>query len=104
MRAALADIEDVTDRDKESFEADRVVQQSVAYNLAVLGEAARARSPELRERYPDVPWREVIGQRNLVVHEYHRLDVDVLWSTAREAVPRLQQQLDAIEAAERGPV
>jgi uncharacterized protein with HEPN domain len=63
MRAALADIRDLTQRDKETFRADRVAQQAVAYNLAVLGEAARALSPELRDRYPDVPWRDVIAQR-----------------------------------------
>jgi Protein of unknown function DUF86 len=52
MRAALADIRDLTQRDKETFRADRVAQQAVAYNLAVLGEAARALSPELRDAIP----------------------------------------------------
>lgn len=61
MREALADIRNLTASDKESFEADRSAQQAVAYNLAVLGEAARALSPELRDRYPDVPWRDVIA-------------------------------------------
>jgi uncharacterized protein with HEPN domain len=67
----------------------------------VLGEAARALSPELRRRYPEVPWPEMIAHRNIAVHEYHRLDGESLWTTARENVPRLDQQLAAIEAAER---
>jgi len=47
------------------FESDRIAQQAVAYNLAVLGEAARSLTPELRERHIDVPWRDVIAQRNV---------------------------------------
>ena len=62
MRAALADIRDLTQSDKESFEKDRTAQQAVAYNLSVLGEAARALSSEIRDRHPDVPWRDVIVQ------------------------------------------
>jgi uncharacterized protein len=101
MRAALADIRDLTDRDKEAFEADRAAQQAVAYNLAVLGEAARALSHDLRDRYSDVPWRDVVAQRNAVVHEYHSLDIESLWAAAEEDIPQLDQQLGAIEKAER---
>jgi uncharacterized protein with HEPN domain len=69
----------------------------------VLGEAARALSVELRARYPEIPWRDVIDQRNMVVHEYHRLDVDSLWATAIEDVPQLESHLAAIIQAEQGP-
>ncbi len=78
MRAALADIRELTATGRKAFETDRSAQQAVAYNLAVLGEAARALSPDLRERHPQVPWRDVIAQRNVVVHEYHRLDLESL--------------------------
>jgi uncharacterized protein with HEPN domain len=101
MRDALADIRALTADNEESFKSDRSAQQAVAYNLAVLGEAARALSSELRERHPEVPWRDVIAQRNVVVHEYHRLDLDSLWATATKDVPRLQEQLADIERAER---
>jgi uncharacterized protein with HEPN domain len=101
MRAAIEDICALTERDKEGFETDRYGQQAVAYNLAVLGEAARALSSELRGRYPDVQWSDVIAQRNVVVHAYHTLDVEDLWVTAKHDVPRLGEQLAAIEAAER---
>ena len=52
MRAALADVRHLTEGEPATFAADRVAQQAVAYNLAVLGEAARALSPELRDLYP----------------------------------------------------
>ena len=101
MRAALADIRELTADGKKAFETDRSAQQAVAYNLAVLGEAARALSPGLRERHPEVPWRDVIAQRNVVVHEYHRLALDSLWATATEDVPQLDEQLAVINRAER---
>jgi uncharacterized protein with HEPN domain len=77
MRDALVDIKALTADGKEAFETDRSAQQAVAYNLAVLGEAARVLSTSLRERRTEVPWRDVIAQRNVVVHEYHRLDLDI---------------------------
>ncbi len=67
----------------------------------MLGEAARALSEPLRKRHPQLPWRDVIAQRNIVVHEYHRLDLDSLWATARQDLPALDAQLAAIEHAER---
>jgi len=101
MRAAVADIRRLTSGNRDSFKADRHVQQAVAYNLAVLGEAARSLAPELRSRYPNVPWVEMIDQRNVVVHEYHHLDSASLWITARKNIPPLDQQLAAIEETER---
>jgi len=100
MRAAIADIRELTQSDEDGFEVDRRAQQTVAYNLAVLGEA-RALSPKLRDRYPAVPWRNVIAQRNVVVHEYHTLNANSLWATSRKDIPELDVQLAAIEAAER---
>ncbi len=87
MRAALADIRALTAAGRKAFETDRSAQQAVAYNLAVLGEAARALSPELRERHPQVPWRDVIAQRYVVVHEYHRLDLESLGPPRRSMFP-----------------
>jgi uncharacterized protein with HEPN domain len=101
MREAVKDIKTLTADGKQTFEQARAAQQAVAYNLAVLGEAARALSPELRERHSTVPWRDVISQRNVVVHEYHRLDLDSLWSTATDDIPDLDEQLATIERAER---
>lgn len=100
MREALRDIRQLTAQGREQFESDRSAQQAVASNLAVLGEAARALSEELRERHPQVPWRDVIAQRNIVVHEYHRLDLNSIWATVDEDLPGLDQQLATIQQTE----
>lgn len=101
MRAALADITGLTADGRQAFVQDRAAQQAVAYNLAVLGEAARALSGDLRDRHPEVPWGDVIAQRNVVVHEYHRLDLDILWATISNDVPALRDLLATIEHTEQ---
>jgi uncharacterized protein with HEPN domain len=101
MRDALTDIKALTADGRHAFETDRGAQQAVAYNLAVLGEAARVLSPSLRERHTEVPWRDVIAQRNVVVHEYHRLDLDSIWDTATHDIPGLDEQLADIERTEQ---
>jgi uncharacterized protein with HEPN domain len=79
------------------------VLNRLSHNLAVLGEAAKALSPELRARFPEVPWRNVIAQRNVVVHGYHSLNVNSLWTTARQDIPDLDRQIAAMQGIERGP-
>lgn len=74
---------------------DRLVREAVLWKLAIIGEAANRVSPELRERHPDVPWRRIVGQRNILVHAYDRLDIDKVWQ-AVDAARRLEDQLAAI--------
>jgi uncharacterized protein with HEPN domain len=100
MRGAIEDILALTGSGKDAFVANRTAQQAVAFNLAVLGEAARAISDEFRRRHAEIPWRDVIAQRNTVIHEYHRLNLDRIWAT--EDVPLLREQLAAIVPPEAG--
>jgi uncharacterized protein with HEPN domain len=95
------DIRELTASNQGGFKNRRHTQQAVAYNLAVLGEAARSLSPAVRKCYPRLPWRQIIAQRNSAVREYHRLEIALLWATATSNLPQLDQQLAAIEEAER---
>jgi uncharacterized protein with HEPN domain len=66
---------------------------AVVRNLEVIGEAARQIPSEVRERYPEVPWRRVIGLRNVVVHEYFAVDVEIVWTVVRQSLPELKEAL-----------
>jgi uncharacterized protein with HEPN domain len=66
---------------------------AVVLNLEVIGEAARQIPSEVRERYPEVPWRRVIGLRNVVVHEYFAVDVEIVWTVVRQSLPELKEAL-----------
>ena len=83
-----------------SFLASRLVQRAVLMELVTIGEAAAHISPELRSAYPDVPWQRIVAFRNVAVHTYFALDLDIVWETALHDVPVLKEELAAILAAE----
>lgn len=61
--------------------------------LQIIGEAASRISPELRERYPDVPWGQMIGTRHVLVHGYFDIDLDIVWTAVDEDLPELKRQV-----------
>ncbi|BCZ92469.1 DUF86 domain-containing protein [Thermus thermophilus] len=77
----------------ERFAQDDRTVDAVVRNLEVIGEAARQIPSEVRERYPEVPWRRVIGLRNVVVHEYFAVDVEIVWTVVRQSLPELKEAL-----------
>ena len=80
----------------EDFERDDRTVDTVVRNISVIGEAARYVPEEIRERYPDVPWAEMRGMRNVVVHEYASVSVPIIWQTARRNLRPLIPMLRAI--------
>jgi uncharacterized protein with HEPN domain len=98
---AAGHIAQFTARGRESFDRDVTLQYATAHGLVLIGEAAGRLSPELRARHADVPWREIVGQRNVVVHEYDRIDLDIVWNVAVDEVPRLADRVRSILAADQ---
>ncbi|MCB9156194.1 MAG: DUF86 domain-containing protein [Caldilineaceae bacterium] len=66
--------------------------------LEIIGEAANHISPELQESHPNVPWSQMIGMRNVVSHQYFRINAETIWKTAAEAVPPLRRAVEQILA------
>jgi uncharacterized protein with HEPN domain len=74
-----------------SGEFDRKTTDAVLYNLVVIGEAAAQISDETRRQAPEIEWTKVVGLRNLIAHEYFRIDLDII----RAIVEQELEQLDA---------
>jgi uncharacterized protein with HEPN domain len=79
----------------QDFLADsaELTRLAVERKLEILGEAARRTSQALRERHPQIPWREIIGLRNLISHEYEKVNYQAVYRIVREGVSELAEQL-----------
>ena len=86
----------------EHFAADRKTIRAAAYELAVIGEAVRNLPDEVRNRHPEVPWSKMQAFRNVVVHEYFRVDIGVLWQTITHDLPPLAPLLREMLGEEPG--
>jgi uncharacterized protein with HEPN domain len=76
-----------------TFRADQRTQSAILHQLTVLGEAVKRISADFRGRHPEIPWRDIAGMRDRLVHGYDRVDLAEVWRVAEEDVPRLSQQL-----------
>jgi uncharacterized protein with HEPN domain len=90
---AILDIRSfVHDMSADAFMADKRTVNAVVRSLEVIGEATGKIPTDIRMRYPDVPWDEIIGMRNRLIHEYFGVDLDIVWQT-------IQDDLAALETA-----
>ena len=92
-REALAEFATVSESD---FLARRLYQTSLAWYLQAIGEAAARISDESRVLVPGVPWRQIVGTRNRLVHGYDAVDHDVLWEIVAADFPKLVLALRAL--------
>lgn len=98
---AIAKIERyTTGRIFETFQAEDMVVDATVWNLVVVGEAASHVPIEVQRRYPDVAWIRMRGMRNVAVHRYFELDLEVVWDTVQSDLPLLVTQLHQILANE----
>jgi uncharacterized protein with HEPN domain len=84
--------------DFAAFEQDRMRVRAVERMLEIIGEAARGLSDQLRQQFPQTPWRLIVGQRNFIAHVYDAVDDKRLWDVARNRLPPLIAELEAMVA------
>lgn len=90
----------VSGLDRDAFGADRKTQYAVVRALEILGEAASRVSEETRRLHDDIPWRQIVGMRTLLAHEYFRVDVDTVWDVVVSDLPTLVDKLKGIAPRE----
>jgi len=81
---------------KELFYDSHLVQDAVVRNLQVMAESSQRLSEEIKNKYPDIPWNDISGFRNVLVHDYLGIDLDVIWSVVEQELPRLEKVLTEI--------
>jgi uncharacterized protein with HEPN domain len=81
---------------REGFLADRMRIDAVVRTLSIVGEAAQRMSEETRKRMPDIGWRQIIGLRNRIVHEYFGVDTAIVWEIIAHDLPSLGLRLTSV--------
>jgi uncharacterized protein with HEPN domain len=74
---------------RDQFDLDELLQNTVIRMLEIIGEAARNISEDTRAAHSDIPWRQIIGMRHRLVHEYFRIDLERVWDTVQKDIPEL---------------
>ena len=86
----------VVENSRAAYDADEDLRIVIAHLVQTIGEAAARVSPATREAHPEIPWRQITGIRNRIVHDYLHVDYDVLWEVATRDLPVLITQLSPL--------
>ena len=86
-------------RGRSAFEQDELIQNWFVRNLQILGEAARSLPAEVRDRDRSIPWAEIIGMRNILVHDYFGIDTEIVWQVVDVQLPKLKSQVAELLAS-----
>ena len=86
----------IAGKTQDEFRQDTLCQDAVIRRLEIIGEAARRLSPEARTTLPELTWHAMIGMRNLLIHEYDGVDLDIVWDTITTDLPALFKALEPL--------
>jgi uncharacterized protein with HEPN domain len=94
MRDCLGRISEYTNAERSRFEASRLVQDAVIRNLQTLTESSQRLSSEIKATEPQIPWRELAGFRNVIVHGYLGVDLGAVWLVVEQDLPALTEAVN----------
>jgi len=80
----------------KKFMRARLVQDGVIRQITIIGEASRQTAPDFQSAHPEIPWADVIGMRNILVHDYLGVNLNDVWEVTQEDLPKLKKQLKQI--------
>lgn len=86
--------------DFDDFIADPRLSRAICRSQEIVGEAANKIDPDLKAKYPFIPWREMGDLRNRIIHHYFGVDYEIVWDTVTREIPNLKGDMDTILAAE----
>ena len=79
------------------FSVNELVQDAVIRNIEIIGEASKKISSDTKQIYYEIPWKEIAGMRDKLIHDYLGVDVEVVWRTITEDIPTLEKQIKEID-------
>jgi uncharacterized protein with HEPN domain len=99
---AITDIEEFTQgMSFESFSKDKKTINAVIRSLEVLSEAAKRIPKSFRQKHPGIPWSKMTGMRDVLIHDYMRVDIKTVWKVIQDRLPELKPLIDALTFTKR---
>jgi uncharacterized protein with HEPN domain len=90
IRDAIDAILHYTSEGREHFLQDRKTQDAVVRNLEIIGEASKRLSDDLKQSQPQVPWKQIAGMRDRLIHAYFGVDLNLVWEVVEKRLPELR--------------
>jgi uncharacterized protein with HEPN domain len=101
LDSTVSILEFIKGRKRKDLDQDKLLAAGIVRQFEVLGEAAGNVSQQTRNRFPEIPWKQLIGMRNRLIHAYFDVDHDIVWQTAMD-LPSFLNQLEQTMCALRG--
>ncbi len=79
--------------DEKAFKKNDLLQDGVIRQIEIIGEAVKRLSSDVTSKSPDLPWQDIAGMRDKLIHDYFGVDVDTVWLTAQNDLPELKKEL-----------
>jgi uncharacterized protein with HEPN domain len=96
---ALVRVEEIGRRGRDAFIADWLLQDAAIRNFEIVGEAVKRVSAELQVAHPEIPWADLAGFRDVLIHQYFRVDLEIVWALIEKRVAALRGDVAALAAA-----
>lgn len=95
---AVEKIESYTSGGRKTFFQNTLIQDAVIRNLEIIGEAVRTLPAEFRRRHPEIPWRSIAALRNVLIHEYFGVELEIVWRVVKRRLPNLKRYVEMLLA------
>ena len=96
IQEAITRIEKYSASGRSRFENDELIQSWIVRHLQIIGESVRSLPNYVRDQHPQIPWSNIIGMRNALVHEYFDIDTDIVWTVIERDLSVLKQEIEKI--------
>jgi uncharacterized protein with HEPN domain len=96
---ALQRVEEIGQHGREAFLGEWLLQDAAIRNFEIVGEAVKRVSQELQAEHPEIPWADLAGFRDVIIHQYFRVDLEIVWALIERRVAGLRAEVARLAAA-----
>lgn len=87
----------IGDLSKGDFDKNQELKDSIVRRLEIIGEAVKNIPDDFKEKYPEVPWKKIVGLRDIIIHAYFNIDLDIMWDIIKKDLPCLKENIQKIK-------